>query len=426
MTEEHWKTRRIPQVKWIIDGIYNKLEGKVINATRVIKLGDELDKEWLLHMSPKWTSVKEGRMTSKEMFQTFKNKSVKSFTTREIYVRWLHAWDKMACNSIQDSEMQFILENLRNRKKYCTLEKLNNKGMIAKETSSENMYCTLSSAFAETPHAIEQIIRDEVEHKKTIQYSAFDKKNWTANPESWDPLVFYVCANKFKCIVSIQADDTEEFRIYPDILPVELIVKFGQLNQSEFVYLKSNRKIFDAMNVIGFFCGNKDCIDCSGMEKHLQGQLRELNKYSGTQRERRENPRGEQLMNQHTEAVNGLLVKNKETDKDLDEKNKVIGEIQDDFQKFAESLDDTMTWKTNIQKKLGSIVIKPRPGGKHHKMKAEEEVTDSDVIDSPSGNTVQVKGTPASRSRVSESLPNVEDTPKPKNAPKVDHAFNKL
>lgn len=58
--------------------------------------------------------------------------------------------------------MQFILENLRNRKNYCTLEKLNNKGMIAKETSSENMYCTLSSAFAETPHAIEQIIRDEV------------------------------------------------------------------------------------------------------------------------------------------------------------------------------------------------------------------------------------------------------------------------
>lgn len=95
MTEEHWKTRRIPQVKWIIDGIYNKLEGKVINATRVIKLGDELDKEGLLHMSPKWTSVKEGRMTSKEMFQTFKNKSVKSFTTREIYVRWLHAWDMM-------------------------------------------------------------------------------------------------------------------------------------------------------------------------------------------------------------------------------------------------------------------------------------------------------------------------------------------
>lgn len=58
--------------------------------------------------------------------------------------------------------MQFILENLRNRKKYCTLEKLNNKGMIAKETSSENMYNTLSNAFAETPHAIEQIIRDEV------------------------------------------------------------------------------------------------------------------------------------------------------------------------------------------------------------------------------------------------------------------------
>lgn len=58
--------------------------------------------------------------------------------------------------------MQFILENLRNRKNYCTLEKLNNKGMIAKETSSENMYYTLSIAFAETQHAIEQIIRDEV------------------------------------------------------------------------------------------------------------------------------------------------------------------------------------------------------------------------------------------------------------------------
>lgn len=58
--------------------------------------------------------------------------------------------------------MLFILENLRNRKRYCTLEKLNNKGMIAKETSSENMYYTLSIAFAETPHAIEQKIREEV------------------------------------------------------------------------------------------------------------------------------------------------------------------------------------------------------------------------------------------------------------------------
>lgn len=78
----------------------------------------------------------------------------------------------------------------------------------------------------------------------TMQYKAFDKTDWTTNPVFWDPLVFYVCANKFKCIVSIQADETEEYRIYPDIFPVELIVTFGQLNQSKFVYLKSNRRLF--------------------------------------------------------------------------------------------------------------------------------------------------------------------------------------
>lgn len=95
MATEHWKTRRIPQVKWIIDEIYNKLAGKAINATRLLKLGDELDKEGLLHMSPPWKTVKEGRMTTREMFQSFKNQSLKSFTTREIYVRWLDDRDRI-------------------------------------------------------------------------------------------------------------------------------------------------------------------------------------------------------------------------------------------------------------------------------------------------------------------------------------------
>lgn len=66
------------------------------------------------------------------------------------------------CRSIRDAEMNFILDNLRIRKKFCTMEWLNSKGMIAKDTGSDDMFHTLSFAFAETPLAMKQIIRDEI------------------------------------------------------------------------------------------------------------------------------------------------------------------------------------------------------------------------------------------------------------------------
>lgn len=39
--------------------------------------------------------------------------------------------------------------------------------------------------------------------KKLYNIVFLIKKNWIVNLESWDLFVFYVCVNKFKCIVSI-------------------------------------------------------------------------------------------------------------------------------------------------------------------------------------------------------------------------------
>lgn len=76
---------------------------------------------------------------------------------------------------------------------------------------------------------------------KTINYEDYDKNDWITCQVSndWDPLVFFLCANINKCVVCIQVDDTEEYRIYPSNNSNSLAIKFGQLEKSKFVYLTS-------------------------------------------------------------------------------------------------------------------------------------------------------------------------------------------
>lgn len=78
---------------------------------------------------------------------------------------------------------------------------------------------------------------------KTIIYSDYDHNGWITRiglSNDWDPLVFFICANVKKCVVCIQVDETEEYRIYPWKKSGSLVIKFGQLEKSKFVYLSSD------------------------------------------------------------------------------------------------------------------------------------------------------------------------------------------
>lgn len=97
----HWKTRKIPQVIWVIDEIYNNLWRKTINQQRLQRLGDELDAEKLLQMPKPWSVIKmEKTLTTKLIFQMLKDGSKKNFSTREIFMKWLHDRDRQGLSSI--------------------------------------------------------------------------------------------------------------------------------------------------------------------------------------------------------------------------------------------------------------------------------------------------------------------------------------
>lgn len=121
-TWRHWKTRKIPQVIWVIDEIYNNLWRKTINQQRLQRLGDELDAEKLLQMSKQWSVIKmEKNLTTKNVFQMLKDGSKKNFSTREIFMKWLHDRDKQGFSSIifnfdeleKHSSFNIYLLNLR-------------------------------------------------------------------------------------------------------------------------------------------------------------------------------------------------------------------------------------------------------------------------------------------------------------------------
>lgn len=119
---QHWKTRKIPQVIWVIDEIYNNLWRKTINQQRLQRLGDELDAENLLQMSKPWSVIKIGKnLTTENVFQMLKDGSKKNFSTREIFMKWLHDRDKQGSSSIifnadeleKHSSFNIYLLNLR-------------------------------------------------------------------------------------------------------------------------------------------------------------------------------------------------------------------------------------------------------------------------------------------------------------------------
>lgn len=96
---QNWRSRRNHQVIWLIDEIYNTFwEATKFSTQRLQDLGDELDDECLFHFSssfPSWQTRKEAiGVDKKELFKLLKDNSVKTFTTRIIFMKMIYSKDK--------------------------------------------------------------------------------------------------------------------------------------------------------------------------------------------------------------------------------------------------------------------------------------------------------------------------------------------
>lgn len=83
-----------------------------------------------------------------------------------------------------------------------------------------------------------------------MTYTDHDRKrSWISpvlnksTPVPWHPLAFYVCANIYKCVVSIQVSDTDEYRIYPEDVENKPTIKFARVESSKYVCLKRDQKV---------------------------------------------------------------------------------------------------------------------------------------------------------------------------------------
>lgn len=85
--------RKVAQIVWVINTIYNDQWRRTINRTRISTLGDKLDAEKLLNASPSWTEIRKGNMKTPELFGWLKNKSLKTFATRDIFMNMLKSRD---------------------------------------------------------------------------------------------------------------------------------------------------------------------------------------------------------------------------------------------------------------------------------------------------------------------------------------------
>ncbi|XP_062603323.1 uncharacterized protein LOC134265101 [Saccostrea cucullata] len=224
------------------------------NVNRIHSLGDELNKHKLFK-NPKirWDDVKEGRMSKPELFLWLRENSEKSFSTREIYMTWVKEWDREVFLRIHKEEINYIMNKLNKRTSYKTAEWFNSNKMIVQDGAE--MLDNLSFAFGDRT-TVEMKIRQEIK-KHRVHYNEFDNcSKWITeflnqeSPDTWNPFVFYICANAFRCTVCIVVSGREEYRIHSLEQESHMaIVHFGIIGSSQYVYLRCNRKVFDALNI---------------------------------------------------------------------------------------------------------------------------------------------------------------------------------
>lgn len=101
MEDEHSRTRKVRQVSFTVNEMYNKLNVDAMNFKTIDKLGDELDGEHLLNGSQSWKKVKESiNPKKKDLIKFLKESSEKTFTARIIFMKWIHVKDKLGIYSL--------------------------------------------------------------------------------------------------------------------------------------------------------------------------------------------------------------------------------------------------------------------------------------------------------------------------------------
>lgn len=98
---QQWRSRRNLQVIWLIDEINNSYLPAItskLSTKKLLGCGDELDDECLLHFSssyPSWKALKEATgVDKKSLFKSLKDNSIKTFTTRIIFMKMMYYMDQ--------------------------------------------------------------------------------------------------------------------------------------------------------------------------------------------------------------------------------------------------------------------------------------------------------------------------------------------
>lgn len=150
------------------------------------------------------------------------------------------------------------------------MEEFKEKGLIKQCHESDSMFETLSSAFMDDPDVVHKKIEKAL--LKSPKYKTFDTNAWITRPLSnrWDPLVFYICANEYQRVISIQVDETQEYRIFPDETPRFPSVRCLQIEQFKYVHWP------DCLGAIDETEEHNDEKDYKASKDYLENQLEKI------------------------------------------------------------------------------------------------------------------------------------------------------
>lgn len=330
------------QVIWIMNEIFKMYcEANQFSIQKLKDLGDKLNDECLFHFSSSfssWQTLKEAQdVNKKELFKALRENSNRTFTTRIIFMEMIYYRDRPGYDILRKNEIAHILETLRKSRTFCDLGTLQIRGMLGHEesiSSSNTMFDTLATGFYESSEKTmaEKILAELKKNVGHMRYKEHDHNKWIASAfkmrtsAPWDPLVFLVCANIYNCVVSIQANNNDEYRIYPENVSDNPTIKFARVESSKYVCLKRDQEIFDRMTVAGCYISYRQ-----KMKDTMTDQVAEMRDIQ--KKNKKKQDENEDLIDTHK-----CLFKKMVRDKNDLQGN--VGHLQAALVKSEESLDE--------------------------------------------------------------------------------------
>lgn len=345
---ENWKTtKKSTQVEETINKMYSAIKDKRIKKEIFDSLGDRLEKNNQFNDGFSWKTVKGGNMKSSELVSNFVHYAKKTFISRGIFLDFLENWNPSILADIKSLELKNTLAYLSKDKKlrkFCSLENLIGNGSNPPYKESKRMIETLSTAFGEEAQMMRRRIEKELRINPNYRIYMHDKNKWNVKPLSnnWDPLVFYICANIKECIICIQVDETEEYRVFPDKTPKLPAVRFGQIEQFEFVYLPGVAEDTDETE------GYNDEKDNNASTVYLENQREKLTRFLypnevKTTIKKAPSLNEKHLINENRKLVDETLSIVHKHDKELIEKDQRIDKTLEQLDYFTNVFKEQLT-----------------------------------------------------------------------------------